>query len=430
MRTCGLDVHKDTIFCAIYDGKDAVVRKFDTFTPSIREMCGYIFSQGVDTAGMESTGMYIDPIRTVLRQSGMKAMVANPYLIKQMPGRKSDSKDAVWIAKLQHKRMMPSSFVPDTVLQELRTYTRSYAKFVQRRSQALTAMDRILVSGGIRLRSVLSSTSTKSFLEVCRAIAGGETNPDALMKHIYGRARGKPRMDEALTGCLEQRHAWQLRQALEEYDLYERRIAESMHEMEGLAEAHYHEELRLLQTIPGVSLTSAICIIAEIGVDMSAFGSSGRLTGWAGLRPRNDESAGRLKSTAVTKGNMHLKPMLVQCAWGAVRTKGSKFQRQFGRLAARKSPKKAIVAVARKLLATIYAMLLRHEEYRPDVADKVMDDKAIMRRLNYHMAQCLKLQRIAPKQDCTEEQDLTTAKRPGIFVADPIPLERGDSVCK
>ena len=249
MRTCGLDVHKDTIFCAIYDGKDAVVRKFDTFTPSIREMCGYISSQGVDTAGMESTGMYIDPIRTVLRENGMKAVVANPYLVRQMPGRKSDSKDAVWIAKLQHKRMLPSSFVPDTVLQELRTYTRAYAKFVQ-------------------------------------------------------------------------------------------------------------------------------------------------------------------------------------CAWGAVRTKGSKFQQQFGRLAARKSPKKAIVAVARKLLVTIYAMLLRHEGYRLDVADKAMDDKAIMRRLNYHMAQCLKLQRMAPKQDCTEEQDQTTAKRPGIFVADPVPLERGDSVCK
>ena len=177
MRTCGLDVHKDTIFCAIYDGKESVVRKFDTFTPSIREMCGYISSQGVEAVGMESTGIYIDPIRTVLRQSGMRSVVANPYLIKQMPGRKSDSKDAVWIAKLQHKRMMPSSFVPDTVLQELRTYTRSYARFVQQRSRSLTAMDRILVAGGIRLRSVLSSASTKSFLEVCRAVAGRETSP-------------------------------------------------------------------------------------------------------------------------------------------------------------------------------------------------------------------------------------------------------------
>lgn len=432
MITCGLDVHKDTIFCAIYDGKESVVRKFDTFTPSIREMCGYISSQGVEAVGMESTGIYIDPIRTVLRQSGMRSVVANPYLIKQMPGRKSDSKDAVWIAKLQHKRMMPSSFVPDTVLQELRTYTRSYARFVQQRSRSLTAMDRILVAGGIRLRSVLSSASTKSFLEVCRAVAGGETRPDALAGHIYGRARGKPHLAEALTGCLEPRHVWQLRQALEEYDLYERRIAESKQEMEGLAQAHYHEELRLMQTVPGVSLTSAICIIAEIGADMSAFGSSGRLSGWAGLRPRNDESAGKLKSTAVTKGNTHLKPMLVQCAWGAVRTKDSKFQRQFCRLAARKSPKKAVVAVARKLLVTIYAILLKRQEYRPDVADKDSDDRMIMRRLQYHIAQCQKLQRFAPKpnDEPDPKQNTTDAKRPGTFVADPVPLERGDSVCK
>lgn len=138
MKTCGLDVHKDMIFCAIYDGKDAVVEKFNTFTPDLRAMCAYISGHGVDTVAMESTGVYIDAIRTVLRQSGMKAVVVNPFLIKQMPGRKSDTKDAVWIAKLMHKGMLPSSFIPDGLLSELRAYTREYTRLVQRRSAILT----------------------------------------------------------------------------------------------------------------------------------------------------------------------------------------------------------------------------------------------------------------------------------------------------
>ena len=405
MRTCGLDVHKDTIFCAIYDGRKASVEKFSTFTPDIEAMCAHMVRQGVGTAAMESTGIYIDAIRTILRQNQLHSKVANPLLIKQMPGRKSDAKDSVWIAKLDHKGMLPASFAPDEVLTELRTYTRAYCRFVQRQSSVLTSLDRILVSAGIRLRSVLSTTSTKSFLEVARCIAGGETRPDELMRHVYGRARNRPRLRDALTGCIERRHIWQLQQAFEEYDMYERRIAQAREKMEGLAEAHYHEELRLVQTIPGISLVSAICIIAEIGVDMSAFGSSGRLCGWAGLRPRNDESAGKYKSRALTKGGRHLKPMLVQCAWGAARTKGSKFQETFGRLVVRKGEKKAIVAVARKLLVTVYTLLNNKEEYCPEKAGKRPSGDQLAKQLSYHVRQCERLGRLLPATEGTSASD-------------------------
>ena len=124
MKTCGLDVHKDMIFCAIYDGKKSVVRKFATFTPDLEGMCDYIMSEGVDTVAMESTGIYISAVRTVLRQHGMRAVVVNPYLIKQMPGRKSDVKDSVWIATLMYNRMLNDSFLPDGELSRLRAYTR------------------------------------------------------------------------------------------------------------------------------------------------------------------------------------------------------------------------------------------------------------------------------------------------------------------
>ena len=133
MKTCGLDVHKDMIFCAIYDGKDSEVKKYDTFTPDLEEMCDHIKSQGVETVAMESTGIYINAIRTVLRQRGMRAVVVNPYLIKQMPGRKSDLKDSVWIATLMYNGMLNDSFIPDGVLAQLMVYTRDYRRSAQRR---------------------------------------------------------------------------------------------------------------------------------------------------------------------------------------------------------------------------------------------------------------------------------------------------------
>lgn len=395
MKTCGLDVHKDTIFCAIYDGKVSVVKQFSSFTPDLRDMCRYIKGEGVTTVAMESTGIYIEAIRTVLRQSGMKALVVNPFLIKQMPGRKSDVKDAEWIAKLHYKQMLSESFVPDGTLSELRAYTREHRKLTQRRTQVLTKVDRLLVAGGIRLSSCVSSIDTKSFQKVARAVADGETDPEALEKKVQGCTRHKRdgTLRKALTGCMETQQAWRLRIALEELDMYDRLIADTTKKMEGLAEAHYHEEARLLQTIPGVGRLAAVCIIAEIGTDMGRFGSSGRLSGWAGLRPRNDESAGRLKSTAITKGGAHLKPMLVQCAWSAVRVKDSKFQKCFQRLCLRKSAKKAIIAVARKILVTAYSMLLNHEEYCPGKAGDGITPEQLHRKIQYHISQTERLRR-------------------------------------
>ena len=163
--------------------------------------------------------------------------------------------------------------------------------------------------------------------------------------------------------------------------------------MEELTEAHYHEEAKLIQTVPGVGRLGAICIISEIGTDMSRFGSSGRLAGWAGMRPRNDESAGKCKSTAITKGGAHLKPILVQCAWSAVRVKDGKFQQCFQRLCVRKSAKKAIIAIARKILVTAYAMLLKHEEYNPQKAGDGITAEQLQRKIQYHISQTERLRR-------------------------------------
>ena len=393
MKTCGLDVHKDMIFCAIYDGKDAVVEKFDTFTADLERLCDHVLSHGVETVAMESTGIYISAVRTVLRQRGLRAVVVNPYLIRQMPGRKSDVKDSVWIATLMYNGMLGDSFIPDGALAQLRVYTREYRRSVQRRDSTLTLIDQLLVGMGIRLSSCLSKITTKSFRRVAEAVASGETRPEELEKLVHGCLKRKRdgTLRKALTGCCEGKDLWRLRRKMEELRLYERQIEDAMRHMEELAEADYREEVALLCTIPGVSRISAICIIAEIGTDMSQFGSSARLSGWAGLRPRNDESAGKYKSTAITKGDKHLKAMLVQCAWGAVRAKNSRFASVFSRLSSRKSVKKAIIAVARKLLTTIYAMLRNHEQYCPQKTGRTMTAAQLEKLLKLRAKQYSKL---------------------------------------
>ena len=384
MVTCGLDVHKDKIFCAIYDGKDAVVEEFNTFTPDLERMCGHILSHGAESVAMESTGIYISAVRTVLRSHGLRAVVVNPFLIKQMPGRKSDVKDSVWIATLMYNGMLSDSFLPDGTLARLRVYTRAYRRSVQRRDSTLTLVDQLLVGMGIRLSSCLSKITTKSFRRVAEAVAGGETRPEVLEGLVHGclKRRRDGTLRKALTGCCEDADTWRLGRRMEELRLYEWQIEDAKRHMEELADANYREEVALLCTIPGVSRISAICVIAEIGTDMSQFGTSARLAGWAGLRPRNDESAGKYKNTAVTKGDKHLKAMLVQCAWGAVRAKGSRFGSVFSRLSSRKNVKKAIVAVARKLLATIFSMLKNHEEYCPQKTGHSLTQKQLARMLD------------------------------------------------
>ena len=400
MKTCGLDVHKDMVFCAIYDGKDSVVEKFNTFTPDLDTMCDHIASHGVDTVAMESTGIYIKAICTVMRRRKMRPAVVNPFLIKQMPGRKSDVADSVWIAKLMYNGMISDSFIPDGTLARLRVYTRRYRRLVQRRDSTLTVVDQQLVGMGIRLSSCLSKITTKSFRRVARAVADGETRAEELERLVHGCLAKKRdgTLRKALTGCAEEQDLWQLRKLLEIVDTYESQIEDALKHMEELAEANYHEEMARIKTIPGISRISAMCIIAEIGADMSQFGSSQRIVGWAGLRPRNDESAGKYKSTAITKGGTHLKPILIQASWGAVHASGSLFHSFFLRVSARRGQKKAIVAVARKLLTIIYAILRDHSEYCP-IGDKAKATEAYIHKMALlEMRRHKKLEKMAASQ--------------------------------
>lgn len=396
MKTCGLDVHKDTIFCAIYNGKSYLeTKEFSTLTPDIRKLGEYLKSEKVKRVAMESTATYWLPVWDLLYDMGLELTLVNPYLVKQMPGRKSDVKDAQWIACLLYKGLLRGSFVPKPIIQELRSYTRTYTKLQGRRTSCLTKMDRILVGCGIRLSSCVSTIGGKSSIKVINALITGENNPDNLVKLVYGNTANKTsgRLKQALTGNLKPHHITRLKWEKQEYDLTELQISECLFEMERICKEHYAQELDLLRTIPGISLVSAIIVIAETGGDMSVFENSGKLTGWTGLRPRNDQSAGKYKSTATTKGNKYLRTILVQIAWAAVRTKRSLFMEKFNRLAMRKSRKKALIAISRKILVVVWNVLQKKNAYNP-ILTPIYDPEKLTNRMKYHQKEFEKIKKI------------------------------------
>jgi transposase len=385
-KVCGLDVHKDSIFCAIYNGaKYSEVKEYETTSVSIYSMGEYLQGEGVREVAMESTGIYWVAVWDLLLEMGFELTLVNPFLIKQMPGRKSDAKDAQWIAELLFKGMMRSSFVPPPLIQELRVYSRKYSKLQQQVTRVLVSMDNILIMCGIRASSCLSRITTKSYMLIIDALIRGYTDADYLVGLVYGNTQNKQsgKLKAALTGNVKEHHRKQLEWAKEAYDMYQKQITDCLKEMKRICDENFSLAVKLLQTLPGISQIAAMTIIAETGGDMSVFENSGKIAGWAGLRPRNDESAGKYKSTATTKGNKYLRSILVQCSWAASRMKGSYFKEKFNRLAMRKPRKKALICIARKLLVVIWNVLKYGVEYNPKLVP-VYDPVKMKARMAYH----------------------------------------------
>ena len=297
-RVCGLDVHKDTIFCATIKGeKRSPVTEHTTLTPSIRAMGEQLRNEGIEEIAMESTGIYWVPVWNILEEMGFSLILVNPYMIKQMPGRKSDVKDAQWIATLLQKGLLRSSLVPCQNIRELRTYSRKYIKIQQRQTCVLQEMERDLEMCSIRITSFVSNISGKSVYNVIQQIVQGETSPEIMVKSVHNRivnAHKKEKITESLTGFITEHHRFMLELLLQEYEMLIDQSNRCLLKMEELCRNYYPEQLKLLLTIPGISLISAMIVIAETGADMKAFENSGKFSGWTGLRPRNDESAGEV----------------------------------------------------------------------------------------------------------------------------------------
>ena len=360
-RLCaGLDVHKKEVVACLrtVTGGKAVheVRRFPTTTRGLLELADWLEEAPCTHVAMEATGVYWKPVWHIL-EGRFTLILANAAHIKGVPGRKSDVNDATWIADLLAHGLIRASFVPPEPIQELRDLTRTRKQFTREIVQHTQRIQAVLEEANIKLSSVITDILGMSGRRMLKAMIGGETDAAKLAEHGSQRL-GASRADltEALHGRLREHHRFLLAQHLRTIEQLEETITAFDVRIEA-ALAPFRDMVERLSAIPGLSKTSAQILLAEIGTDMTPFATAGHLLSWAGLVPRLDESAGKRRSTRVKKGAPWLKPVLVQCAWGAARKKSSYFQAQFQRLKARRGAKKAAIAVAASILTTAYHIL-------------------------------------------------------------------------
>ena len=389
-RCAGLDVHKDSVVACVRCVTEPVhreVRTFGTTTTALFSLADWLESCGCTHVAMEATGIYWKPVWHVLDER-FELVLANAQHIKNVPGRKTDVNDATWIADLLAHGLIRGSFVPPARIQELRDITRTRKQLVREVSQHTLRIQKTLEDANIKVGSVLSSVIGTSGRAMLAAIIAGQDDPEVLADLAVGTARRKRKeLVEALRGRVTDHHRRMLKLHLDLIDA----LQVSLRELEtaaGKLLEPIKERAALLTTMPGVSNIVAQVIVAEIGIDMSRFPTSAHLISWAGLCPRNDESAGKRRSTRVRKSANWLKTTLVTAAWAAVRRKDSYLRTQFLRIKSRRGAKKAILAVAASMLTACYHMLKNgtvYEDLGPlhfDRRDKTKTIRRLVRRLN------------------------------------------------
>ena len=365
---CGLDVHKDSVYlCILSEDGELIEKVFGVLTFQLHQMRDLLLAHHVEKVSMESTSVYWIPIWRILAPH-FHLQLVNPYFIKQLPGHKSDVADAQWIAECTMKNLISSSFVPPEDIQQLRQYDRRIFDLDEEIVRKLSKLDTVMQRCNIRLSNYVSNVDCKSYKDVVRKISEGVTDPEILIEVIHGRIikhHGRETILASLTGVVSQAEIDVLRQLREELDLAEEHKQECLERMLEICQEKYPDELRRLQTIPGVSERTATSLIAEIGTDMSKFETANHLAAWSGLRPRNDESNRKFKSRRITHGNVYLRKNIIQCAWSASRTKDCFFSRfSYHQTQVRKKNKmKVIVAVARKLLVAAWHVIHDKTDY-------------------------------------------------------------------
>jgi transposase len=392
-RCAGLDVHKKTVVASARllapDGRtESVTRTFGTMTADLLELADWLAGLGVTVAAMEATGVYWQPVWHIL-EGRVELMLVNARHIKQVPGRKTDVKDAEWIAQLLQHGLLSPSFVPPPAIRELRDLTRQRAQLVRQRARVANRLEKVLESANIKLTAVASDVLGASGRAMIGRLVAGESDPDRLAAEARGSLRSKAAaLRPALRGRVTEHHRFQLGMLMEQVGHLDRqvgrysdRIAEVMGRAAGASAGPDapapgpgpsgpgagpptpREAACRLATIPGVGERSAEAIVAEIGADMGRFATAGHLASWAGLCPGNDISAGRRRSGRTTKGSVWLRTTLVQVAWAASHTKATALSAAYRRWARRLGRKKALVALAHKILRLIYTLLKGGRDY-------------------------------------------------------------------
>lgn len=388
-RVCGLDVHRDPVSACIRmpEGRRRrdVQQKFGTTTADLLALRDWLKSHNVTHVAMEATGVLWRPVYYTL-EGEFTLLLVNAAHVKNVPGRKTDGKDAQWLAQLLEAGLLRGSFVPPPPIRELRDLTRYRTELTHERTREVQRLHKVLQDAGIKLSSVATDILGKSGRAMVEALIEGRRDAEVLAELAKGVLRKKiPRLKEALKGRFSERHAFLAAELLAHIDYIEEgmerlnpRIAECMRP--------FAEEERIVSSIPGLKQRLAPKVMAEWGVNRAQFPDAKHCASWAGLCPGNNESAGKHKKTSVRKGNKWLKAALVEAAWAAVGDEDTAFAGRFFRLRARMGGKKAIVAVAHAMLHVIYECLSHgktYEEMGRDYFDrvqhKVLKDRFVQR---------------------------------------------------
>ena len=365
-RCAGLDVHADSVTACrrIASGQEVTYehRVVSTTTRGLLELADWLTAAGCTHVAMEATGVYWKPVWHVL-EGAVTIVLANAMHIRNVPGRKSDTNDATWIADLLAHGLIRSSFVPPAPIQELRDLTRTRKQLVREIARHTLRIQKTLEDANVKLVRVISDMLGKSGRAILKALIAGETDPHRLADLAKGRLKAtRAQLVDALHGRVTPHHRYMMQLHLTQIEALDAAVSDLEAHL-GDALGPFRAAISLLTTMPGISDTAARVIVAEVGVDMTRFPTAGHLVSWAGLCPRLDISAGKRHSTRTRHGAPWLKTTLVQAAWGATRKKNSYLQAQFLRLKSRRGPKKAILAVAASMLTAAYFMLRDGVEY-------------------------------------------------------------------
>jgi len=367
-QCCGLDVHKKTVAACLITstaGAEPVkeIRTFRTMTADLLALVDWLQEAGCTHVAMESTGVYWRPVYNLL-EGQFELLVVNAQHIKAVPGRKTDVKDAAWIAELLRHGLLQGSFIPSKPQRELRELTRYRSTLVQDRARALNRLQAVLEDANLKLASVVTDIAGVSARAMLEAILAGQRDVETLADLARGRLRAKrDQLQAALEGRVTAHHSFLLTEHLSIVDTLDEAIERVSGEIDQRLTAD-QAAIALLDTIPGVGQRAAEILIAEIGTDMSRFPSAKHLASWAGMCPGNHESGGKRLSGKTRQGNRWRRPVLVAIAPGASKTKNTYLAAQYKRIAARRGKKRALIAVGHTILTIVYMMLTRKQPYQ------------------------------------------------------------------
>jgi transposase len=367
-RCCGLDVHKKKVVACAITPEGKRIRSFGTMTEDLEDLAAWLDQLQIRPVAMESTGVFWIPIYNVLEESRTpeELLVVNARHIKAVPGRKTDVKDAEWIALLLRHGLVKGSFIPDRDQRELRELTRHRRSLIQQQSQLLNRIHKLLEGANIKLASVATDISGVSAIEMLQQLEAGNEDPAALAALARGRMKSKlPELERALSGKVRGHHRFMLSTMLRQLEFLTDEIA--------VLDAEVAERMRpfllaleLLDEIPGIGRRTAECLIAELGVDMSPWPTHRHLASWAKVCPGNNQSGGKRRRAGTGQGSPWLRGPLMEAARAAVRTKNSYLGAQYRRLKGRRKDDdgRAIGAVAHSILVIVYHVLKTGTRYQ------------------------------------------------------------------